>query len=425
MSVKLAAVKGRMRNNDYWVGSVTFPAIEKNVKLPEDDHWDDIFGEGQEEAQRRLNKPRVTGNMVPYLDHEDAFFSSLTMILVPMDGQPLEENRDYRFIHEPDSKVGVLEIEDHVHMFPADGQHRSATIIEAIRQNKSKFMKEEVAVVLLPFKEKDQVRQLFADLNLHAKAASGSIGKSFETRDPLIVATKRVMRDVALFQGRVNEQTNSLAKKSPDVVTMNTLAQAHETLLKALYPVRKGRDYRDHEELQAIRQLDPSEARVTDVSDKLRDVWDVVIGAIPQWQDVVSGDVSARELRDGDEEQGTPGYIFAYGIGWQAIGLVAAAMIKYREEDWSEELAKAIELVDWQKGPQWNGIAMIGDRVNNTGPGVRATAGYILKVAGFKPEDGEDIESLLNALDKSLAGFQEAKIAAEAVAAAKGELIAA
>jgi len=425
MSVTLEAVKGRMHNNEYWVGSLSFPAVEKNVKLPEDEHWDDIFGVRQEEAQRRLNMTRIKGQMVPYLEHKDAFFSSLTMIMVPMDGEPLQEGKDFEFIPVKEgSSIGELVIKDHVHMFPADGQHRSAAIISAMKQHKAHFMREEVPVVVLPFKDKDQVRQLFADLNLNAKVAAASIGKSFETRDPLIVATKRVIRDVALFQGRVNEQTNSLAKKSPDVVTMNTLAQAHESLLDVLYPVgSKAGQFREHEALQAIVQLDPADPRVAEVSDKLRDVWDVVIGAIPQWEDVVAGRVSARELRDGDEERQTPGYIFAYGIGWQAIALVAAALIRYREEDWSEELARAIEATDWEKGLHWNGIAMVGDRVNNTAPGVKATAGFILDTAGYSKADGEKIGDYIDAMKKSLAGFQEAKIAADAIAKSKGEFV--
>lgn len=406
MSTKMSAVKGHMRGNSYWSGSLSFAAISKYVKLPEDDHWDGIFGTGQEEAQRRLNRARVVGTMVPYLKHEDAFFSSLTLILVPMDGQPLEEGEHFKFTpSEEGGNVGKLEIEDFVDMFPADGQHRSATIVEGLKLDKS-LAKQEVPVVILPFKSKDQVRQLFSDLNLHAKVAPGSIGASFETRDPLMVATKRVMRDLALFQGRVNEQTNSLAKKSPDVVTMNTLVQAHLAILTELYPVHgQGKTFRDHEEMAGIRQVDPADAKVAIVSDKLLEVWETVVQAIPQWEDVVEDRVMPRELRDGDETTGKPGHIFAFGIGWQAIGLVAAALIRHREEDWQEELARALEAVDWRKGPHWNQIAMVGDRVNNTGPGVKATAGYILEKAGFTSDDGSKIKDYLAALSKSRAGM--------------------
>ena len=95
---------------------------------------------------------------MPYLQHKDAFFSSLTMIMVPMDGEALEEGKDYKFLPVSDgSKVGTLQIKDHVRMFPADGQHRSAAIIAAMKQNKSSFMLEEVPVVVLPYKNKDQV----------------------------------------------------------------------------------------------------------------------------------------------------------------------------------------------------------------------------------------------------------------------------
>jgi DNA sulfur modification protein DndB len=44
---------------------------------------------------------------------------------------------------------------------------------------------------------------------------------------------------------------------------------------------------------------------------------------------------------------------------------------------------------------------MVGDRVNNTGPGIKATTGYLLEKGGFKPEDGLMMKSHLEALAKS------------------------
>ena len=46
-------------------------------------------------------------------------------------------------------------------------------------------------------------------------------------------------------------------------------------------------------------------------------------------------------------------------------------------------------------------IAMIGDRVNNTGPGVRTTAGCVLRKAGFTGADGTDIKDLLDSLERT------------------------
>lgn len=403
MSVQVHVVKSQMFNTEFWLGTLNFAAVAKYILPPEDQNWDPIFGKGEEEAQRKLNKRRVTSEMVPYLlANDDAFFSSLALVLVPLTGEYLVEGRDYRFEPSADqSKIGTLSIEDHVHMFPADGQHRSAAITEALRQDRGLYQ-QEVPVVFLPFRGKDKVRQLFSDLNLNAKPVSKTIGYAFETRDSVVVATKRVMREVPLFENRVNERTNSLPFKSPDVITMNTLVQAHEAILGEFFSVKaKGKTFRDHEGLQAIHHLDPMDDKVEPVAQRLTDVWEVVIGAIPEWEGVLTDHVTPGELREGKDEEDSKGYIFGYGIGWQAIALVAAALIRHKPEDWSEDLGRCIRAVDWRKGPHWNGIAMIGDRVNNTGPGIRATAGYLLEKGGFTDEDGNMIKSLLQNLATS------------------------
>ena len=141
--------------------------------------------------------------------------------------------------------------------------------------------------------------------------------------------------------------------------------------------------------------------KVEPVARRLADVWEVVIGAIPKWDGVLTDHVTPGELREGKEEDGSNGYVLAYGIAWQAIGLVAAALIRHKPEDWSEDLTCCIRAVDWRKGPHSNGIAMVGERANNTGPGIRATAGYVLEKGGFTEDDGNMIKSLLQNLATS------------------------
>jgi DNA sulfur modification protein DndB len=106
--------------------------------------------------------------------------------------------------------------------------------------------------------------------------------------------------------------------------------------------------------------------------------------------------------------EGMEGYVFAFGLGWQALAQAAAALITHRPHTWKTDLAKAIQAVDWRKGPRWNGIAMVGERVNNTGPGIQATAGYVLRQAGLTATDGTDIKDLLEALRRSEAALPTA-----------------
>jgi len=67
-----------------------------------------------------------------------------------------------------------------------------------------------------------------------------------------------------------------------------------------------------------------------------------------------------------------------------------------------------LKSIDWSKtNHQWQNVCMIGERMNNTGPGVRATAGFILLNA--KVTTGS-ATSLIDQYDRSLA-----EVPAEAV----------
>jgi DNA sulfur modification protein DndB len=102
--------------------------------LPDDKQWDILFGDAHqgEGAQRKLNTSRIKNEIVPYIvDNPDAFFTSLTLIMVPMGAlKELEEGRDYRYTPDVDPQTGkqlgtgLLEFEDHVLLFPADGMQR-------------------------------------------------------------------------------------------------------------------------------------------------------------------------------------------------------------------------------------------------------------------------------------------------------------
>jgi hypothetical protein len=92
------------------LGCMTFAGVKRNVLMPDDKQWDILFGDEEmgEGAQRKLNMSRIKNEIVPYIvQNTDAFFSSLTLIMVPMGaGGPLEEGRDYHFMPDVDPQTG-------------------------------------------------------------------------------------------------------------------------------------------------------------------------------------------------------------------------------------------------------------------------------------------------------------------------------
>jgi len=68
-----------------------------------------------------------------------------------------------------------------------------------------------------------------------------------------------------------------------------------------------------------------------------------------------------------------------------------------------------VKAIDWSKtNPDWQGACVVGDRMNNTGPGVRATAGCILMRAGAT---GERTAALIEQYKKSTAQPPAMKVA--------------
>lgn len=408
MATTIQVVKSKMKGTDFMTGAMSWAAIANQVYSPSSNHWDQIFdGAGDEEVQRKLNKLRVKDSLVPYLtQNEDAFFSSICLVMIPLDGSSLEEGKHYRFepCSESNNMIGTLHIEDDVMLFPADGQHRKESIAEAIKEAPG-LARERVPVVLIGYTGKGKVRQLFSDLNLNAKPVNKTIGQAFEQRDPLVLACKRLLLDVPLFKDRVNQRSNSLSARSKEIVTLNTLYVSSVDIYAAIHNVPpRAVDVGKITEIASCHGEPVTSLQIETLAEPLVKVWNTYLSNTPGWEDLVAGHTTAGAIRDGDTLTGEPGFVSAYGIGWQAAAKAYAAIVRSGlYTDPFAKFAKCLQAVNWQKGAHWNAIAMVGTRVNNTGPGIQATAGYILKEGGVFSDPVNPDDRYINTLRSAYA----------------------
>ena len=409
MPFNLEVTKGKMKDTEFWVGAMSFAAIANQVLSPDNKWWDSLFGgPGSEQAQRKLNTARVRDELVPYLtQNADSFFSSITLVLIPMDGTELKEGKHYKFSPcKEGSVVGEVTLEDDVRLFVADGQHRVASICSSLEEAPA-LARHTIPVVLTKYKGKGGVRQLFSDLNLNAKPVNKTTGYNFEQRSPLVLATKCSIERARLLKDRVNLTSNSLSSRSSDVVTLSTLVMANTYILSAIHGTRERQiDVNNVPSLLPIASKSITDPEVVEVAQPLVDFWDLFSESVPGWQDLIDGKVTAGVLRDGDSAGINKGFVSAYGIAWQAAALVYSSLIRsgLSIADASAKAKECFKATDWSKGSHWNAIAMVGTRVNNTGPGVRATAGYILKenkVSSDGTPSNNMIQSLLDAFKAS------------------------
>jgi DGQHR domain-containing protein len=385
-------VRGQQRNQVFFQTIMDYGEIADLVKMPEDVLGDQLFNKDQT-MQRKVNWARVRSDLVPYLENDDAFYSALTLVMIPRDFTPLSSDDGYEYREYPGSNgvVGELRLTSAIYLFPADGQHRAASIREALLKHPELAL-QQVPVVLVPFRNRAAVRQMFSDLNLNAKPPSKTIGLSFETRDPVALIAKEMEKEIPLFKDRVNHMSNSLPASSANVITMNTLYTGTDDLLRALFD-GSGSDPID--DLHGKKVGSPELKKATDAVKK---AWEAILLGLPVWKNVLAGHLKPADIRED--------YVLGFGVGWQAIALASASIIRDFDE-WEEIVPDVLSKVRWEKAnPGWQGVCMIGSRVNNTGPAVRATAGYILECGGFGSEDNP----FASALGKSRADYAELEV---------------
>jgi hypothetical protein len=67
---------------------------------------------------------------------------------------------------------------------------------------------------------------------------------------------------------------------------------------------------------------------------------------------------------------------------------------------WLAKFDATLKSITWTKAnADWQNVCMVGERMNNTGPGVRAMAGYILLKAGMA---GEKAKALIDVYHRSI-----------------------
>jgi DGQHR domain-containing protein len=390
MALTLDVAEGQQGTTTYYTGSIEWGELLKYAVFPDalaEELKGDEDQDDQERMQRSLASKRIPA-LVDYLSETDHFFSAVTLILLPTDlDHPAadgnvagveEDAADFKFVRAEAlqfgrQKRGVLHVGGSIRFFPADGQHRMKAADAAIKQHTAnkqhdlsrRLTKEEVPVVIVPYRNADQVRQMFADLNLNAKPVSKTVGLDFDHRDPIVAIARAASQSLPLFKNRVNRSSNSLSKSSANVITMNTLVECTQSLLAGVMKA-------DRVDPNTVKEL---QAGGRDLESEIVAAWSTLLNPFEAlWQPVLDGvEKSAGALRDE--------YLFPHGIGWQALARALGSLMKTNPDDYAQRYTDAVDAIDWKRTGPWEGTAMVGTRVNNTGPGIAATTKYILQKA--------------------------------------------
>lgn len=356
MSTRIPALKARMGDREYYVGTMPLGLVGKLVSYAEEVEGWDRSTDPSLKTQRELNWKRIQEEMAPYLIENPNHFYSAIVVEVRDYADPSKE-LDWRPVTidgSDDLGFGMLCFDGTESMLPLDGQHRWASIREAIRQ-KPELAKEKLAVIFVHHISRERSQMMFSDLNRYAKAPAKSINLLFDHRDPYSVAAKRIIGEIPLLQNRVNLEGTSLGKGSAQFITLSTLYE----MVKALSKMPDGKL--------------PAEPDV----DELVDIWHLLVDAIPAWKEIETGRLTPAHARTS--------FISVHGVGQQAIALAVRSAMHQRPDEWRNLVLKGLSQVKWEtKHEQWEGVCVYGTRINNTRQTIQHTSTLIQHMLGLE-----------------------------------------
>ena len=367
MATTFPALRGHMGDSDFFATVLTFGEVARMVDFVEDiDEWDQGT-DPEAKTQRKLNTARVERELVPYLlESDDRFYSALTVEVRPSlteEGQPAIPFEPIGPPLPGGVEYGTTVLDGTQVLYALDGQHRLKSIQRAIRLNPS-LSREQISVILVPFKSHRRSQLLFSDLNRYAKAPSKSISLLFSHRDPLVTVAKRLTVAVPLLTERVEFESTSLSKHTPHVITLSSLYEMTRTL---------------------------SEGRTLDTDDAIEEeflrqagVWELMVRSIPPWNTVAERREHPAYLRQK--------LLPMHGVCQQAIAIAVTNVIRLGQ-DLNDVLPRFAD-TDWTiTNHQWQGVAVQGRRVNNTSVTIR-NLGALLTFQFGLPVSASEAESL-------------------------------
>ncbi len=338
---RFPAVRGWQAEKEYYIAMIPLRLISKLFGN------DDEYIPPEYRAQRRINTTRIPVIKDYILDNRQSYvFSALA---ASVDGEyafsPLSQAGD----------LGILEISMDARFMIVDGQHRKASIIEAISEDNT-LGNETISVVLYEDKGLENSQQMFTDLNKHAVKTSNSIAELYDSRDPLAVVTRRVVSNIDFLNQFTDKEKDILGKFSSNFFTLNTFYKANKKIIK---------------------KADCNDA----VEEFLRTYWTVVSQNIIPWNELVDRQLSKVDLR----EQ----YIVTQAIIIQALGILGNHFFK--QPDDMDGVLQGLQKVDWlRNAPCWKDrVVRANGKIINSNDAAHLVCN-VLKAAVGLPLNAED-----------------------------------
>jgi len=375
------ALRGHIGDWEYYVTLMKLNDVATRIHFANELHK---HADLDDWIQRELSS-RVK-DMTRYLLNQSQRFYGAIIVAV-YGGNPKFEAvhmAEHPILDDADFPFGVVLFDGSQQYFALDGQHRLASIKQAVEEDRS-LASEEVTVIFVPHYETseglERTRRLFTALNRYARPTSSDINIILDEDDAVAILTRRLMREHPLFSehGRVKLKGKNIGQGETAVTTLTVLYDLNQNFLTT-----RDRDVRAREFTQFRPTLDELDALYQEIVE----IWDGIVETLPEFGSIAQGqsDAAAYRFPDDDPELGH--------LLLRPVGQIAASMAIRWALDQGHSLDRTltrIRKIDWRLGATpWKGTVWRGGKMQTTKDVQQLAARLISYMTGLD-EDTNDL----------------------------------
>jgi DNA sulfur modification protein DndB len=400
----IPALRGRFGDWDYYVTVMKLSKLAREIGFANDLHPN----EDLDDLIQRERTSRVAPMVKYLLNQPERFYGALivavyggnpTFKAVNMAEHPLFDAADFPF--------GLIVFDGSQRYFALDGQHRLASVKEAIELDSS-LGKEEATVIFVPHINSDagikRTRRLFTTINRYAKPTTQAQNIAMDEDDTFAILTRRLIREHSLFDktGRVKLKGPSIPARATDTfTTLSILYQISEMILTT--PDREIRFKKN------FKQFRPEDAELDPWFDELQGYWNAIIDTFDEIRRVQESDEPTQQFRHtAADDNPDKGHLLFRPVG--QLALAEALRLAMNDGQTLESALSYCQNIDWAIGmAPWSGVIWHkGQQVMiATKEARKLCARLIHYLIGGKPDEAQLRRDYAAALEKPRARLPE------------------
>lgn len=272
--MRVPVIRGKIGKWRYYVGTLTFEQVSARVTSSINNLY-------PSDSLSKLLQRELTDNFMSIKEYisndQERFFNALILAIYNGDPQWLEV--EFGGEYDEVYNVGFLDLPKDVIIFPVDGQHRVAGIIEVLKE-KPELASEQIPVVFIAHEDSPEgirrTRKLFSTLNRRAKPVGENSQIALDEDDVVAIATRELIVSCQLFWGKrlVNGKGKQIPSNDKDAFTsLVTLYQCNNIIIQSKLGL-KGKRYKEYLFFR------PSEDKIASITRYIVDFWDLFCSKI-------------------------------------------------------------------------------------------------------------------------------------------------